>query len=250
MAWITLSCFWSLCCVWAAPAQPGAEAHPCIPFPRGWQPEGTAWALPGTLSWCCTWNKTNQMINLKPLIFSDSVLIHILWLCYFLNPCMSLWPVAAKPLSSDFPSGYRQFHDGQTSWRWAWRPSLYPVSATGHSWVPQDCSAPFSEAPWPVSVGCGSRAGTLHFSDYLMSDDKLPKAIRVPRAAVSLSEGAGEGWNLQRRWAGGCSTLHPRSLCGKKHRLNLCMPPSPAEPEIGNSPCLSGFLQHLIDLCC
>lgn len=27
---------------------------------------------------------------------------------------MSLWPLAAKSLSSDLPSRYRQFHDGQT----------------------------------------------------------------------------------------------------------------------------------------
>lgn len=67
---------------------------------------------------------------------------------------------------------------------------MHPVPAPSHSWVPQEGSAPFSEAPWPVSVGYGSRAGTLQLSDCLMPVEKLPKALR---AAASVSGGAGEG---------------------------------------------------------
>lgn len=103
---------------------------------------------------------------------------------------------------------------------------MYPVPVTGHSWVPQDCSAPSSEAPWPVSAGYGSRAGTLRLSDYLMPDKKLPKGLRAPEGAVSRSEVLGRA----ETHTGGELGVTPRSTlapCVAKSTglTSVCLPP-------------------------
>lgn len=60
------------------------------------------WALPATLSWGYTWSKTNQMIILKLLIFSDSVLIHIL--------CSGQWQLNHWAVTSPAGTGNFMMH--------------------------------------------------------------------------------------------------------------------------------------------
>lgn len=91
-----------------------------------------------------------------------------------------------------------------------------------------------------------------------MPEKQLHRALKAPAAAESRegsacrsrTEGAGKAETQAGGELGAASRSTLAHCVVKKYGLNLCVPPALAEPEIGTSVCLSGFLQYLIDLCC
>lgn len=143
-----------------------------------------------------------------------------------------LWCAPSCVPHRAYPRGLKKLQqdwEGKAFWlphSLCWEPCVH-----GHSWRVDSSHSP--------ARGC-SKHGAEPWG---------PLASAVPEWGLVWHEGCW-GRLKGRRRAGGCVVLRPRSLCGKEHRLNLCMPPTPAEPEIGTSVCLSGFLRYLIDLCC
>lgn len=169
--------------------------------------------------------------------------INFFWLCSYSHfvtlllpkPCMSLWPVAAKALSSDFPSRYRQLQDGQTceTHEGELGGSQCTLSllhhTSGYLRRAQLRSARLpGQSQWDMAAGLALSSSLIVWCQSRSSprpSEQLPVCLGVLGRAETHTGGE----------------LHPRCLCGKKHRLNLCVPPTPAEPEIGNSPVSVGF---------
>lgn len=207
--------FQSVRCVWVALSPPEAESSGVSPQPA-YLPDRQPEDLPVS---SCTLSQVLQLEQEQPKNYFKAT--QFFWLCSCSLLMTMLLP--SPSLSSDGPQQDQAMSQGrilQDMCSVAWSPDTQ-LSRSGLAQLDRGGIAPFMMPLWPVSAGYDwprehcSKTGTLWPPHCLMPEKKLHRALKAPAVSGegsawwSCAEGAGEGWNPCRRWAGApsCSTL-------------------------------------------